>query len=88
MKEAQKQKAEVVKKFQRHTKDTASPEIQIALLTRRINSLTEHFKANKKDFSGQRGLLKMVARRKKLLLYLARTDVERFRNVKKELNIR
>ena len=88
MKEKQKKKAEVITQFQRHPSDTASPEVQVALLTSRINHLIQHFKEHKKDHSGHRGLLKMVADRKKLLKYLLRTDIGRFRTVKKELGIR
>jgi small subunit ribosomal protein S15 len=68
--------------------DTGSPEAQIALFTYRINHLTEHLKANKKDHSTRTGLLKMVGKRRKLLDYLSHTDIERYRAIIKELNIR
>jgi small subunit ribosomal protein S15 len=68
--------------------DTGSPEAQIALFTYRINHLTEHLKSNKKDHSTRMGLLKMVGKRRKLLDYLSHTDIERYRAIIKELNIR
>ena len=68
-------------------KDTGSPEVQIALLTARILYLTEHLKANKKDFHSRRGLLKMVGHRRRLLAYLYNKDVERYRSILKKLNI-
>lgn len=68
--------------------DTGSPEAQIALFTYRINHLTEHLKSNKKDHSTRIGLLKMVGKRRKLLDYLSHTDIERYRAIIKELNIR
>lgn len=67
-------KSETIHKFQRQESDTGSPEVQVALLTRRINSLTEHFKAHAKDHSSRRGLLKMVGQRRRLLEYLKRND--------------
>ncbi len=81
-------KQEVIKDFQRAEGDTGSAEVQIALLTARINHLTEHLKANKHDNHTRRGLLKMVGRRKGLLRYLEKTDIEKYRQVKKSLNIR
>ena len=72
------QKAQVVKQFQRAATDTGSSEVQVALLTERINGLTEHFKANTKDFHSRRGLLKMVSQRRKLLDYLKGKDVSRY----------
>jgi small subunit ribosomal protein S15 len=68
--------------------DTGTPEAQIALFTYRINHLTEHLKSNKKDHSTRMGLLKMVGKRRKLLDYLSHTDIERYRAIIKELNIR
>ena len=82
------QKAEVVKQYQRSGKDTGSPEVQVALLTERINYLTEHFRAHKKDHHGRRGLLKMVGKRRRLLNYLKRTDVEGYRQIVQELGLR
>ncbi len=68
--------------------DTGSPEVQIALLTSRINTLTEHMKANPKDFHSQRGLSKMVGKRKNLLSYLQEKDIERYRAIIKKLGLR
>jgi small subunit ribosomal protein S15 len=82
------QKAEIVGQFQRAAGDTGSPEVQIALLTARINDLTPHFKANAKDHHSRRGLLKMVSRRRRLLDYLKRTDADTYRNVIAKLGLR
>jgi small subunit ribosomal protein S15 len=82
------QKAQVVKQYQRAGNDTGSPEVQIALLTERINSLTEHFKAHVKDFHSRRGLLKMVSQRRKLLDYLKRSDADKYRSVIERLGLR
>ena len=82
------QKAEVVKKYQRAANDTGSPEVQVALLTERINALTEHFKAHVKDFHSRRGLLKMVSQRRKQLDYLKRTDADKYRSVIERLGLR
>jgi small subunit ribosomal protein S15 len=82
------QKAQVVKQYQRSGKDTGSPEVQIALLTERINSLTEHFKSHVKDFHSRRGLLKLVSQRRKLLDYLRRTDADKYRSVIERLSLR
>ena len=71
-----------------HEKDTGSPEVQIAILTRRINDLTEHLKVHKNDHHSRRGLLKMVGRRRNLLNYLVKTDIERYRAVITKLGIR
>ena len=76
------------KNFQLHEKDTGSADIQVAQLTSRINHLTEHLSAHKKDFSTRRGLLKLVARRRKLLDYLKRKNVGRYQNVLKGLKLR
>ena len=73
------QKQEVIQANALHEGDTGSPEVQIAILTRRINDLTEHLKANKNDHHSRRGLLKMVGRRKNLLNYLMKNDIERYR---------
>ena len=82
------QKAQVVKQFQRAVTDTGSSEVQVALLTERINGLTEHFKAHAKDVHSRRGLLKMVSQRRKLLDYLKRTDADKYRNVIERLGLR
>jgi small subunit ribosomal protein S15 len=81
-------KQEVVKEFGRTVKDTGSAEVQIALLTRRIDELTGHFKSNPKDHNSRRGLLKMVGQRRKLLDYLKRTDVEKYREILDKLSLR
>jgi small subunit ribosomal protein S15 len=82
------QKEQVVKQYQRSGKDTGSPEVQIALLTERINSLTEHFKTHVKDFHSRRGLLKLVSQRRKLLDYLKRKDADKYRGLIERLSIR
>ena len=82
------QKAQVVQPFQRSGKDTGSPEVQIALLTERINGLSEHFKSHVKDFHSRRGLLKMVSQRRKLLDYLKRTDADKYRALIERLGLR
>jgi len=82
------QKAQVVKQYQRARNDTGSPEVQIALLTERVNSLTDHFKAHVKDFHSRRGLLKMVSQRRKLLDYLKRSDADKYRSVIERLGLR
>ena len=82
------QKAQVVKEYQRAGNDTGSPEVQIALLTERINGLSEHFKSHVKDFHSRRGLLKMVSQRRKLLDYLKRSDADKYRSVIERLGLR
>ena len=77
-----------VRQYGQHDRDTGSTPVQVALLTERINSLTEHFRTHQKDFHGQRGLLRMVSRRRRLLEYLKRTDVERYRKLIEELGLR
>ena len=77
-----------VRKYGLHDRDTGSAPVQIALLTERINSLTDHFRAHAKDNHGQRGLLKMVSKRRRLLEYLKRTDLERYRQLIDELGLR
>ena len=72
-------KSKIISEHQLHESDTGSPEVQIALLTHRIVELTEHFKIHKKDHHGRRGLLKLVGRRRRLLDYLKRKDIERYR---------
>jgi small subunit ribosomal protein S15 len=81
-------KQEIIAKFQLHEGDTGSPEVQIALLTDRINHLNEHLKEHKKDHHSRRGLLKMVGQRRGLLNYLKETDIERYRTILAELNLR
>ena len=82
------QKEQVVKQYQRSGKDTGSPEVQIALLTARINELTPHFKTHLKDHHGRRGLLRMVSRRRKLLDYLKNNDAERYSALIHKLGLR
>jgi small subunit ribosomal protein S15 len=82
------QKAQIVQDYQRAAADTGSPEVQVALLTARINDLTEHFKANMKDHHSRRGLLKMVSRRRKLLDYLKRTNLEGYKTLIDRLGLR
>ena len=82
------QKAEIIENYKLHDGDTGSPEVQIAILTRRINDLTEHLKANKNDHHSRRGLLKMVGQRRTLLGYLMKTDIERYRAIIAKLGIR
>ena len=81
-------KAQLVKDYQRAVNDTGSPEVQVALLTTRINQLTEHFKAHAKDHHSRRGLLKMVSRRRKLLDYLKRTNLEGYKTLIERLGLR
>jgi small subunit ribosomal protein S15 len=81
-------KNEVITKFKTHDGDTGSAEIQVALLTRRIGYLTEHFKMHKKDHSSRRGLLKMVGQRRRLLDYLKRKNLDRYQKLIGELGIR
>lgn len=81
-------KAEIIKEYGRTPSDTGSPEVQVALLTERINVLTEHLKDNKKDHHSRRGLLKMVGKRRGLLDYLKRTDLEGYRALIAKLGLR
>ena len=81
-------KQELIEKYALHEGDTGSPEVQIALLTERINHLNEHLKINKKDHHSRRGLLKMVGRRRGLLNYLKEKDIERYRAILASLNLR
>ena len=85
---AKELKQEIITTYATHEGDTGSPEVQIAILTTRINELTEHMKKNPKDFHSQRGLSKMVGHRKQLLTYLAKKDIERYRAVIKRLGLR
>ena len=82
------QKNEIISKHKIHDKDTGSPEVQVALLTERINHLTDHFKLHKKDFHSRRGLLKLVGQRRRLLDYLKKKDLGRYRGLVKELGLR
>ncbi len=81
-------KQELVEKYRTHGTDTGSPEVQVALLTERINGLTEHFKAHKKDHHSRRGLLQMVSQRKQLLEYLKRKDENRYKKLITGLGLR
>lgn len=81
-------KQEIIKAYATHEGDTGSPEVQIAVLTQRINELTEHLKVHKKDHHSRRGLLKMVGHRRNLLAYLAKKDIERYRAIIAKLGIR
>lgn len=81
-------KKEIVKSFKVHDKDTGSPSVQIALLTERINSLSEHFKAHKKDHHSRHGLLRMVSIRRRLLDYLKRSDQKTYSDIIKKLDLR
>lgn len=81
-------KSKIVNEYQRGASDTGSPEVQVALLSARISSLTEHFKSHVKDHHSRRGLLRMVSRRRKLLDYLKRTNVERYKTVIERLGLR
>ena len=81
-------KLELINKFGRTANDAGSPEVQIALLTERINELTEHLKANKNDHHSRRGLLKMVGQRRGLLAYLKKIDIERYRAIVEGLGLR
>jgi small subunit ribosomal protein S15 len=81
-------KQEVISKFKKHDADSGSPEVQIALLTERINTLSSHFKLHARDHHSRRGLLKMVGQRKRLLNYLKKKDLEGYRALIKELGLR
>ena len=82
------EKEAIIKEYAVHEGDTGSPEVQIALLTKRINDLTEHLKVHKKDHHSRRGLLKMVGKRKNLLNYLKEKDIERYRTLITRLGLR
>jgi small subunit ribosomal protein S15 len=81
-------KTTTLEKFRTHGEDTGSARVQVAMLTERINYLTDHFRSHKKDHHGRRGLLKMVGKRRRLLNYLKRTDVEGYRTLVQELGLR
>ncbi len=82
------EKTEIIRKYARHEGDTGSPEVQIAVLSKRISDLTEHLRENKKDNHSRRGLLKMVGQRRRLLNYLTKIDIERYRAIVAELGLR
>ena len=81
-------KKEVIEKYRVHTKDSGSPDVQVAILTERINYLTGHFKTHKKDHHSRRGLLKLVGKRRRLLNYLQKKDIEHYRKIIEKLGIR
>lgn len=85
---AKDDKEKIIAKYQHHTTDTGSPEVQIALLTERINDLTGHLTKNKKDFHSKQGLLKMVGKRRSLLKYLKNSDIDKYRKIIESLNLR
>ncbi|BBH53926.1 MULTISPECIES: 30S ribosomal protein S15 [Fluviispira] len=82
------QRAEIIAKFRTHESDTGSPEVQVALLTARINQLTEHFRKHAKDFAGRRGLLALVSQRRSLLDYVKRKEEARYQKIIAALNLR
>jgi small subunit ribosomal protein S15 len=83
-----RKKTDTIDKFKQHETDTGSTEVQVALLTQRINQLTEHMMANRHDYHTQRGLLKLVGQRRRLLSYLSREDVDRYHRLIAELGLR
>ena len=85
---AKQTKEQIVSEYRTHDSDTGSPQVQVALLSKRINDLTEHFKTHKKDNHSRRGLLKMVSQRRILLDYLKKTDIERYHVVVNRLGLR
>ncbi|MDW7667812.1 MAG: 30S ribosomal protein S15 [Bacillota bacterium] len=85
---AKEKKSEIINEYKINEGDTGSPEVQIAILTYRINSLTEHLKENKKDHHSRRGLLRMVGKRRGLLKYLKNKDIERYRTLIEKLGLR
>ena len=85
---AKETKTNLIETYKINERDTGSPEVQIAILTERINTRTEHLKANPKDFHSQRGLSRMVGHRKNLLAYLAKKDIERYRSIIAKLGLR
>lgn len=82
------EKQHIIEEYRTHEGDTGSPEVQVALLTNRINELTEHLRVNKKDHHSRRGMYKMIGRRRGLLNYLEKKDVERYRNLIERLGLR
>ncbi len=85
---AKEQKSQIMTEYETHPGDTGSPEVQVAILTKRISDLTEHLKVHKKDHHSRRGLLKMVSRRRRLLDYLKDNDIERYRRLIEQLGLR
>lgn len=85
---ALEKKTEIITEHKVNDKDTGSPEVQVAMLTQRINDLTEHLRTNKKDFQSRRGLLMMVGKRRRLLKYLNNNDPQRYRNLIEKLGLR
>ncbi len=85
---AKEQKTNLIREYQRSENDTGSPEVQVALLTDRINHLTDHLKIHSHDHSSRRGLLKLVGQRRRLLNYLAKKDIDRYRNLISQLGLR
>ncbi|HHT91635.1 MAG: 30S ribosomal protein S15 [Bacillota bacterium] len=81
-------KTEIIEQFSRHEGDTGSPEVQVAILTKRIRELTEHLKVHKNDHHSRRGLYKMIGQRRGLLNYLMKKDIERYRSLIEELGLR
>ncbi|HEX2165158.1 MAG TPA: 30S ribosomal protein S15 [Thermoanaerobaculia bacterium] len=88
MPQTKEQKTQIIEEYRVHDSDSGSPEVQVALLTNRITELTEHFKAHKQDHHSRRGLLKLVGRRRRLLDYLKKKDLERYRTTIQRLGIR
>ena len=88
MSTTKEQKTNLISEYRTHEGDTGSPEVQIALLSNRINYLTEHFKSHAKDHHSRRGLMKLVGRRRRLLDYLKKTDLDRYRSIIDKLGIR
>ena len=84
----QTRKKKIVEEFGRHQSDTGSADVQVAILTERINQLADHLKSHTKDFASRRGLLKMVGKRSALLKYLVKNDLERYRQIKAKLGLR
>lgn len=85
---AKVEKSSLIEQFRIHEQDTGSPEVQVAILTKRINGLTEHLKQHKKDHHSRRGLLKMVGQRRRMLNYLKKTDMQRYRSIIEKLELR
>jgi small subunit ribosomal protein S15 len=85
---SQESKAQIIGQFSRHENDTGSPEVQVAILTKRIEELTEHLKVHKNDHHSRRGLYKMIGQRRGLLNYLMKKDIERYRSLIEELGLR
>lgn len=82
------EKTDIITQYKRHDSDTGSPDVQVAILTKRINDLTEHFKVHKKDHHSRRGLLMLVGQRRRLLNYIKDRDVKRYRELVASLNLR